>query len=93
MRTAVIFSDGVKQIVFTPENDSEQYALSLITPGDDIELLVETGSFGEQHYKPFTRSVSQCQGGWLRLYQDKDSRILVLKPREKTIVEKLTEPS
>ena len=81
MQTAIIFSDGVKQIVFTPENKDERYALSLLTPSDDIELLVTNGSFGEERYKPFTSTVSQCKAGYLRLFSDENSRILVLKPK------------
>ena len=83
MKTAVIFADGVKQIIFTPENKDEKYALSLLTPNDDIELLIQNGSFGEERFKPFTATVDPCQGGWLRLYLDNESRILVLKPKKK----------
>lgn len=83
MKTAVIFADGVKQIIFTPENEQEKYALSLLSPSDDIELLITNGSFGEENYKPFTATVHSCQGGYLRLFHDSDSRILVLKPKVK----------
>ena len=85
MKTAVILPEGIKQIVFTPENKDEEYALSLLTPDDDIELLIEDGSFGYSHgAKPYTKTVSECRGGWLKLYEDVKSRILILKPREKT---------
>lgn len=83
MKTAVIFSDGVKQIIFTPETDDEKFALNLITADDDIELLVKNGGFGDNGNKPFSAQVSMCQGGYLRLYQDTDSRIFVLTPRKK----------
>ncbi len=83
MKTAVIFSDGIKQIVFTPENDQEKYALSLLTPADDIELLITNGSFGDKNNRPFTATVNSCRGGFLRIFSDEDSRILVLKPKEK----------
>ena len=81
MKTAVIFADNVKQIVFTPENKSEKYALSLITEEDDIELLIENGSFGEERFHPFTANVSMCVGGYLRIFKDRDSKILVLRPK------------
>jgi hypothetical protein len=85
MKTAVIFSDGIKQIVFTPENDDEKYALSLITPKDDIDLLVFTGSmYSDSLPKPFAANITMCRGGYLRIFNDSDSRILVLKPKEKT---------
>lgn len=81
MKTTVIFSDGVKQIIFTPENKDEKYALSLLTPSDDIELLIVDGSFGDKDKKPFTATVNSCRGGYLRVYSDENSRILVLKPK------------
>jgi hypothetical protein len=83
MKTAVIFADNVKQIVFTPENDQEKYALSLISADNDIELLIKEGSFGSlNEYKPFSANVNMCRGGYLRVYEDNESRILVLKPKE-----------
>lgn len=84
MKTAIIFSDNIKQIVFTPENDQEKYALSLLTPDDDIELLLTNGNmFNDRGNKPFTANISQCKGGYLRVYEDNESRILVLKPKDK----------
>ena len=89
MKTAVIFADNVKQIVLTPENKDEKYALSLITSNDDIELLVQNGKMHDYGYsmepqqRPFTATVSECMGGFLRIYEDEESRILVLKPKKK----------
>jgi len=84
MKTAVILSEGIKQIVFTPESTSEKYALSLITAEDDIEVLVTNGQVGESSFKPFSARMSECRGGFLRLYSDRESRILVLKPKKKS---------
>jgi hypothetical protein len=83
MKTAIIFADGIKQIIFTPENDDEKQALKLFTPNDDIELAICTGSFGEQHFRPFTASINKCQGGFLRVYQDAQSIMFVLTPKTK----------
>ena len=44
LKVAIIFSEGIKQINFTPENDDERQALHLITPNDDIQLAVKTGN-------------------------------------------------
>jgi len=82
MKTAIILTEGVKQIVFTPENDSEKFALSLITPNDDMELLIKNGSIGDNYLKPFTATVSECQSGFLRVFSDTDSRIIVFKPKK-----------
>ncbi len=79
-----MFADGIKQIVLTPENDDEKYALSLISPSDDISLLVTNGSvYGTRPHgpKPFTATVNESRGGYLRIYDDPHSRILVLKPK------------
>ena len=83
MKTAVIFASGVKQIVLTPESKDEEFALSLITLNDDIELLMKNGHFGEKRHKPFTASVNLCQDGFLRIFDDSKSKILVLKPKAK----------
>lgn len=84
MITAVIFAGGVKQIVLTPETQDEKFALSMIGGNDDIEVLVKQGSFGDKYNQPMSGNVSESQGGYLRMYRDEDSRILVLKPKAKT---------
>lgn len=83
MKTAVIFCDGTKQIIFTPENDSEKFALGMLTANDDIELLLKSGGFGDEYNEPFTATVNHCQSGFLRLYGEEYSRILVLRPKQK----------
>jgi hypothetical protein len=86
MKIAIIFSEGVKQINFTPENDDEKQALQLITPNDNIELAVHTGSFGDARFRPFSVNINQCKGGYLRTYDDSQSIMLVLTPKiNKTI--------
>ena len=84
MKTAIIFAEGVKQIVFTPENDDEKFALSLIAPSDDIELLITEGKIGDIRNQPFTRTVNMCAGGYLRIFDDAESRIFVLTPKDKS---------
>lgn len=83
MKVAIIFSDGRKQINFTPENDDERQALKLITPNDDIQLAVKYGTFGEERHKPFTIDINQCKGGYLRAFDSSESIMLVLSPKEK----------
>ena len=87
MKTAIIISNGLKQIMFTPENDSEKQALKMITLDDNITIDVKSGAFTD---KPPTMgySVSQCQGGYLRAWEDEDSVMLLLRP--KTPLEKMT---
>lgn len=81
MKTAIILSDGIKQVVFTPENDQEKQALALFTADDNIEIAIHNGSFGESRFKPFSANVGMCQGGYLRAFSDDSSRIFVLRPK------------
>lgn len=82
MKTAVIFADGIKQIVFTPENEDEKTALSLFTAKDDIELVIKTGTmYNPNSPKPLNVNVGTCQGGYLRIFNDEESVMFVLKPK------------
>lgn len=85
MKVAIIFTDGAKQINFTPENESEKQALRMITPDDNIELAVKTGSFIDAHNKPrpYSVDINMCQGGYLRAFSSEESIMLVLTPKEK----------
>lgn len=84
MKVDIIFSDGTKQINFTPENEDEKQALKLITPSDDIQLAVQSGQFGEDYFKPFSIKIDKCKGGYLRAFSSSDSIMLVLTPKPKT---------
>ena len=85
MKTAIIFSDGIKQIVFTPENDDEKQALKLITPNDDIDLAIiqDASVFSKNEAMPFRANVGVCKRGYLRAFTDEESIMLVLSPKEK----------
>jgi len=83
MKVAIIISDGVKQIMFTPENEQEKLALKLISPNDNIDLAVKQGSFYTDYPKAAGYSVNMCQGGYLRAWTSEDSVMLVLTPKEK----------
>ena len=80
MKIAFYMEDGLKQLVFTPENESEANMLSNLHDGQ-LSLSVKKGSF------------FQCQGGWTRygVHYDHDgmfgrshgndeSTMLVLRP-------------
>ena len=86
MKVAVIFSDDIKQIVLTPENKDEKFALSLITADDSIELALKSGdvyNYPAGESVPFTGSISECARDYLRFYENSsDSRILVLRPKK-----------
>lgn len=84
MKVAIIISDGVKQVMFTPENDSEKQALKMITPDDNIKLAIRQGSFHTDYAsKAAGYRVDMCQGGYLRTWTDENSIMLVLTPKDK----------
>lgn len=85
MKTAIIFSDNTKQIILTPESESEKTAIGMITENDNIEIALKNGSIyscGNQE-EIFTASLKQSRGGYLRVYNDDNSIILVLTPKTK----------
>lgn len=84
MKTSIILSDGLKQIMLTPENDNEKQALKMIAPEDDISIEVKQGQFSD---KPSVLGydIHECQGGWLRAWEDKDSVMLMLRPKKKEL--------
>ena len=83
MKTAIIFSEGIKQINFTPENDDEKQALKLITPSDDISLAVKIAEFGSSHIRPLGIKINETRGGYLRVFEESESIMLVLSPKSK----------
>ena len=84
MKCAVVIADGVKQIMFTPENKSEKLALSMINVDDDISVERKKGSFydGFRDHQARGYNVALCQSGYLRAFEDADSLMLVLKPKK-----------
>lgn len=85
MKTSIIFSDGVTQLIFTPENPNEQRALSYLNPEQQIDLaIIKNATFmDDRDEKPFAKEISMCRGGYLRTFSNKQSRMLVLKPKQK----------
>lgn len=83
MKCAIIIACGIKQIMFTPENDEERMALKLITPMDEISMDVKEGTLYNDS-PPSARGyvISKCAGGYLRAYEDVNSLMLVLRPKK-----------
>ena len=81
MKCAVVLAEGVKQIMFTPENESEKRALAMISVNDDISVERKTGHFCDGD-RVAGYSVSMCQGGFLRAFDDSDSLMLVLRDKK-----------
>jgi len=86
LKTAIIIADGIKQIMFTPENPSEKLALSMITADDNINIETKTGTFYSHTPKCAQGyAVQKCQGDYLRAYESEESLMLVLTPKIKPI--------
>lgn len=84
MKCAIVISDGLKQIMFTPETQTEREALKLITIEDNISVDIKTGSFYDN--MPNSASgycVRESNGGYLRAYSCEESLMLVLRPNKK----------
>ena len=84
MKTAIILVDGAKQIMFTPENRTEEQSLKMISADDDINIVVKQGSFyGHGKNEVFGVVVEKCKGGWYRAWQDDKSVMFVITPKDK----------
>jgi hypothetical protein len=84
MKCAIIIAANLKQIMLTGENESERQALKMITPDDDISVEARDGMFyGSGNAPECARGylVSECQGGYLRAFDDPHSLMLVLRPK------------
>lgn len=77
MKCAIVLTDGIKQIMLTPENDSEKQALRMITRDDDITIETAWGTFYDS--RPLGYDVSECGGGYLRGFRSDESLMLVLR--------------
>jgi hypothetical protein len=71
MKVAIILQNDTKQIVFTPENESEEQAINLLKVNkDNCEVRIMTGSvFGEN------------MAGYIRQFKDTESVIILLQPK------------
>lgn len=85
MKTAIIIANGIKQIMFTPENDTEKQALAMITLDDNITVESKRGTFYNNAPKSAAGyTVEKCQGGYLRAFDSEESLMFVLTPKNKT---------
>lgn len=67
MKIALYIEDGLEQIVFTPESETEKGILGKLSDGSR-ELSIKKGGF------------YHCVGGWTRESGDRDSTMVVLTP-------------
>ena len=83
MKVAIIFTDGMKQVNLTAENDYERQALEMFTASDKIQIAVKRGNFGGPDLIPHSMEVNKCQGNFLRSYESKagQSVMFVMTPK------------
>ena len=82
MKTAILITNEVKQIMFTPENRAEEEALAYISPDDNIHTVIKTGSFYDKD-KIFGVNIYECQGGYYRAEDNEKSVMFILTPKKK----------
>ena len=68
MKTAIVMRGKVRQLVLTPEDDTERTMLGVFA--DKEHLRTYLGRFEIEH----------CQGGWLREFPSHDSLLIVYNP-------------
>lgn len=83
MKTAMVFANGIKQVMLTPETDEERAALKLLTPDDDIAVERKWGTFFDT-YPPSAAGyvVQESRGEYLRAYECRESLMLVIRPKK-----------
>lgn len=80
MKCAVIIANDIKQIMLSPENDSERMALRLITADDGISIDVKEGTmFDQVPPSALGYVVTESRGNYLRAYEQADAIMLVLR--------------
>lgn len=82
MKISIVISEGEKQIMMTPETDTEKEALKFITPKDDIEIATHWSTFDDSP-SIYSSNVSKCRGGNFGRFAEEDSLMFVLKPKIK----------
>lgn len=84
MKITVLFVEGAKQIIMTPETKHEKEALQHIAPGDRLSPVLKTttyfGTFADK-FEHVHYSIGKCLAGWYRPFPDNDSLMFVIEPQ------------
>ena len=79
MKISILFTDGAKQIMMTPENEHEINALKLIGKDDTLQVVKKMwGGFGNDWEKA-SYEISKCQGGYYRPFEHEGSLMFVIE--------------
>lgn len=69
MKIAMVFENGVKQLVLTPDNDHEKMCLAALHDGAEMSI------FHGEYYA--------CQGGWIRQRETQSPKSTIITLIEK----------
>jgi len=81
MKISIVFTEGAKQIMMTPQTEHEKAALKHIAPDDELKVVGRWGSFGLGHSEHVSYSVGKCQGGYYRPFHEDDSMMFVIEEK------------
>jgi hypothetical protein len=79
MKISLVIAEGMKQIMLTPESEHEKSCLKMIDAKEEILIAKRWGDFSNEHAKV---QVSECQGGYLRLFPEESSLMFILKDKK-----------
>jgi hypothetical protein len=83
MKTAIIITDGLKQIMFTPENEVEKEVLKLFTVNDNISIEPKRGTlYDEPPECARGYTMAKSSGNYYRAYECEESLMFILKPKK-----------
>ncbi len=85
MKTSIIISDDITQVVFEPESEREKKALSLFDENSNIDIAIKQWSIYDWLNTPYSPKVDLCRWWYLRVYWWDDSRMFVITKKDKEI--------
>jgi hypothetical protein len=87
MKISIVLAEGAKQIMMTPETEHEKMALKMISTDDVLRVVSKWGTFQSEPVHAGYQ-VNMCQGGFLRMFEAKESLMFVIenKPKEEKAV-------
>lgn len=85
MKTTIIIKNNFKEIVLTPEDETEKEAIDLIVK-KDYSVGVGVPDRLVKGLKAYRGEFYHCEGGWMREGSGDDSLILVFDDKRKSEV-------
>ena len=84
MKISIVFTDGARQIMMTPENDHEEKALKMIHPLDELKVVSKMGSWDLGHSQHVSYNIGKCKGGYYRPFPENDSLMFVIEDKQRS---------